>query len=333
MKPKFGIVLPNGFGGTSQVSLSAVAREAEDLGYESVSSVDWICNSGTKFQEIKSDESIYHYETISLFSFLAGQTKKLKFRYWSMVPPPRNPIVLAKQLSTLDNLSNGRLIVSFGVGSAETFLPYAEKCYHVPFHTRAKLVEEYAQALREIWDKGRASFAGKYINFEGAVIFPRPYQKNIPIYMAARTERALDRVAKYGDGWSCNAETPEWVKEHRELLNKKLLQYGRNKEHFPMMHGVRAWIGKTKEAANDHCKEFIDRYPAAHAPTYGRTASALDSSLIGTADDAVAKVEQFSKAGVDVFLLSFVYGYGQSTYRDVIENMAVFRDKVVSAYR
>ncbi|MBI2185214.1 MAG: LLM class flavin-dependent oxidoreductase [Thaumarchaeota archaeon] len=333
MKPEFGVVLPNGLGYTSQQSITEVAREAESLGYDFVSSTDWVCHAGTAFRAVKAEEDIYHYDTIAMYSYLAGMTKKLKFRFWAMVPPPRNPLSLAKQLASLDNLSNGRITVSFGIGSNETFLPYAEKCYHVPFKTRVKVIEEYAQALREIWSKGRASFKGRYIDFEDAVIFPKPVQKPLPIYMAARSKAALDRVARLGDGWSCNAETPSWMKEHYSILKEKVRGYGK-KENMPVMHGVRAWVANTHQEAIDHCKEFIEIYPKSHAPTYGRpAASVLDNALIGTPSDAIKKIQEYMDAGVTAFLLVFVYGYGKSTYKDIPSNMKVFRDKVISSFK
>jgi probable F420-dependent oxidoreductase len=116
-----------------------------------------------------------------------------------MIAPYRNPILTAKMLSSLDVLSNGRVIVGLGVGwMKEEF----DNLQTPPFEDRGKVTDEYIKAFRELWTNDNPSFKGKYCNFSNIVFLPKPLQKpTIPIWIGGHSKQALRRAGQLGDGW------------------------------------------------------------------------------------------------------------------------------------
>ena len=149
-------------------------REAESLGYDAVFIVDHIHNSFERhkqypvgmgsYQDAANTLDPHQFETVAAFSFLAGATKKIEFGVGVMPLPLREPIVLAKEIATMDALSGGRFIFGVGVSNVsdkeeyramgKPFSPYAE---------RYEMIGEYVAAMRAIWERPTASFHGKYV--------------------------------------------------------------------------------------------------------------------------------------------------------------------------
>jgi len=112
--------------------------------------------------------------------------------------PQRNPLVLAKQLATLDVLSNGRLIFGLGVGWCEPEF----RALGVPFERRGRLGDEYLEAMRAIWTQEKAAYQGRYVAFADVQAQPQPLQQPTPpIIVGGRTPAAFRRAVEHGHGW------------------------------------------------------------------------------------------------------------------------------------
>ena len=161
-----------------------------------------------------------HFETISTFSFLAGMTKEVEFGVGIMPILLRDPIVLAKEVATLDAMSNGRFIFGVGVSNisdttefkavGRPFLKYAD---------RYQMMSEYVGAMKAIWENDTASYHGKYVNFDDLTIYPKPARKpHPPIWAGSYTCRWSKRPAvrfalEHADGGSMIFDDAE----HREI--------------------------------------------------------------------------------------------------------------------
>jgi len=123
-----------------------------------------------------------------------------------MVLPHRNPILAAKMLATLDVLSKGRLIVGTGTGwLKEEFQALGLP----PFDERGDVASEYIKVLKELWSSETSSFRGKYADFSGVKLLPKPVQKpHIPIWVGGESRRAMERAARLGDGWYPTLNNP-----------------------------------------------------------------------------------------------------------------------------
>lgn len=211
---KFGVCLPNyGITGSPE-SLRRVAIAAEELGYDSVWTTDHILmplESGTPYERI--------LESITSLSYLAAVTNKVKLGISSLILAMRNPVVAAKQLATVDNLSSGRLMLATSVGWNETEFSHLGS----NFHNRGKRLDENIKMLRELWTGGVAKFEGRRtgITFTQAVFEPRPLQKKLTIWIAGNSKAAMIRAIRLGDAWHPNvypiASFRKLVAEFRQL--------------------------------------------------------------------------------------------------------------------
>ena len=113
----------------------------------------------------------------------------------------RNPVVVAKQLATIDNLSNGRVMLATSAGWNEKEFSNLNS----NFHNRGKRLDESIRMIRALWN-GETSFESKVLNhrFSDIVFEPRPVQKHVPIWIAGNSKAAMKRAVKLGDGWHPN---------------------------------------------------------------------------------------------------------------------------------
>lgn len=131
-------------------------------------------------------------------SFAAAATATIGLATGVLLLPEHNPVIVAKQAATLDQLSGGRLTLGVGIGwSREEF-----DALGVPFERRAARTAEYVAAIRRLWRDDIASFAGEFVNFDRVRVNPKPVQnRRVPIIVGGNSDAALRRVVSWADGW------------------------------------------------------------------------------------------------------------------------------------
>jgi probable F420-dependent oxidoreductase len=127
----------------------------------------------------------------------AACTKTLRFMTGVLVLPQRNPVVLAKQLATMDYMSGGRMELGIGVG----WLEEEFEGIGVPFAKRGKRSDEYIAAMRALWATDDASYDGEFANFKGMSCNPKPIQSPMPIVVGGNTQVAARRAGRLGNGY------------------------------------------------------------------------------------------------------------------------------------
>jgi probable F420-dependent oxidoreductase len=142
------------------------------------------------------------YEVISLLSYVAALTDRVKLGTFVLLAPLRNPIVLAKQVATLDVLSRGRVILGLGLG----WMKEEFKVSNVPLRERGSRTDEAIQFLREVWrkDKDTVQFDGRFTKLGPTLFDPKPRQDRVPIWIGGESVAALRRTGRLGDGWLSN---------------------------------------------------------------------------------------------------------------------------------
>jgi probable F420-dependent oxidoreductase len=128
---------------------------------------------------------------------MAAVTTTLRFMTGVIILPLRNPLVLAKQVATLDQLSGGRVELGIGVG----WLREEFEALGVPFAGRGKRSDEYVGAMRALWAAEGASFAGEFVSFDAVTCSPRPVAGRVPIVVGGHSEAAARRAGRLGDGF------------------------------------------------------------------------------------------------------------------------------------
>jgi len=157
-------------------------------------------------------------------AFAAGRTKRLKFGMSVMVLPGRNPIVLAKELATLDRLSGGRLLPAFGLGVAD---PHEQQAFGVERAARAKLFDEAMVVLRGAWAEGSLTHHGEHFDYEDLRVLPKPMQSHLDVWLGGNAPSELRRVARLADGWLPSFVTPADAERGRETIESGLIEHGR----------------------------------------------------------------------------------------------------------
>jgi probable F420-dependent oxidoreductase len=203
---KIGFSLPNiGPIGTAE-ALTKVAQRAEALGYHSLWTIERLLYP-LKLQRPYpgtpdgSLPEIYKHslDPLEALMFVAGQTKKIKLGTSVLDMPYYNPVMLARRLSTIDFLSNGRLLVGLGLGWSKDEMDATG----ADMTKRGALADEFLQVLKTIWTTNPVEFHGKFYNIPKSYINPKPVQKpHPPIYLGAFVPAALKRLASVADGWN-----------------------------------------------------------------------------------------------------------------------------------
>ncbi|MFX1512639.1 MAG: TIGR03619 family F420-dependent LLM class oxidoreductase [Promethearchaeota archaeon] len=192
----FGFVIENFDVNLDPNKLIYTAKMVENSGFESIWTVDHV------MQPIGGRNQIYDRisEVLVTLAFLAGLTKKIKLGVSTLVLPLRHPVMAAKQLATLDYLTNGRLVITFGVGWNEKEFSFLGQ----KFRNRGKRFDEALQVVKALWN-GETSFFGKYYSFENASFHPiRKELAELPLIIAGGPHYGPLRAVKYGDGWHPN---------------------------------------------------------------------------------------------------------------------------------
>ena len=161
----------------------------------------------------------------------AGRTTKLKFGFSVLVLPGRNPMVLAKELATLDRLSNGRLLPAFGLGAVD---PGEHQAFQVERTERAARFNEALPLLRRFWAGEVVDHEGRFHRYEGARVRPLPVQEPLEIWLGGIAPSELKRVGRLGDGWLPSFCTPEDVRDGIAAIQAVAAEHDRavDPEHF-----------------------------------------------------------------------------------------------------
>ncbi len=176
----------------------AVAQAAEDAGFESVWTAEHVVLPDPQVPPSPSAPDNPLLDPIVALSFVAAQTETLRLGTGIIILPQRNPVILAKELASLDVLSQGRLIFGLGVG----YLRPEFDALGIPFADRGARTTEYLEAIRALWTQPKPEYKGRFVQFSGIQAQPRPIQKpHPPIFMGASTPPALRRTVERGNGW------------------------------------------------------------------------------------------------------------------------------------
>lgn len=160
----------------------------------------------------------HYFHAAAGMGYFAGATETIRINSSIAILPLQNPIVAAKALSTIDWMSSGRVIATFGVG----WLKEEFDILGVPFNERGAMAEEYLAAMIELWTKADPEFEGKYVKFKNVAFEPKPFQKpHLPIWLGGDADAVLKRAAKYASGWWPFLTKPEVIKDRIDFIKSQ----------------------------------------------------------------------------------------------------------------
>jgi probable F420-dependent oxidoreductase len=217
----FGLVLPSLGDDANRDGLVAAVELAEEHGFTDVWATDHVLIGHDAAEDYGR-----LYEAITTLAWVAGRSRAIRLGASVIVVPMRNAVVLAKELATLDELSEGRLIAGMGVGwNAHEF---GNVGVSELFHRRGAYLEETIAVCRHLWSGSTEPFAGRFHAFEDFVFGPLPAQgANLPIWIGGRDERALRRVGRLADAYHASATSPAAYAPRVEIIRTAAEAAGR----------------------------------------------------------------------------------------------------------
>jgi probable F420-dependent oxidoreductase len=159
---------------------------------------------------------------VPMMAAIAARTSRLKFGPSVMMLPLRHPIAVAKEIATLNYLSDGRIIMAVGLGADEQ----EAEAFKVPVNQRGSIIDEGIEILRKLWSASHVSHHGIHYYFDNVTITPRPAKK-IDIWVGGRSNAALRRVARVADGWFASFVTPQEFADGQARITEYATTYGR----------------------------------------------------------------------------------------------------------
>jgi probable F420-dependent oxidoreductase len=215
-----------GLGTTSSIGLDgerwrSIVDACEELGWDSI----WFS------ERISMDVP----DPLALMAFVAGRTHRLKFGPSVLVLPGRNPVQLAKELATIDQLSGGRLVVAFGLGAP---IPGDRELVGRDPKEAASLVDEAVPLIQRLWNEDGVTHEGRHFHVRDLTLRPRPVQEPRPdVWFGGHSGPALRRVGRIGDGWLPSFVTAAEYRAKADTIREVAAEHGRriDEEHYGVL--------------------------------------------------------------------------------------------------
>ena len=266
--------------------VQSFVRRAEELGYESI----WV-----QERMIGDTPTL---EGLSLLCYVAAITRKVRLGTSVVVAPDHNPAHLAKQFSTLDNMSNGRLTIGIGLGgrrqNAEVLGGATER--------RVRYLTESLAVMKAMWEQSEASYDGYFWKLGGETMEPKPVQKpHPPVWFGGRHPDALRRAVRLGDGWmGAGSSSTEQFKQHVSILHEHLEASGRDPNTFPISKRVYIALDDDESRAEGRLREWFGRH-------YGSADMGSQVSVRGSVAKCAEGLEEIVDGGAQMLMLNPVF--------------------------
>jgi probable F420-dependent oxidoreductase len=284
---RFGISIPQYVvdGTFDPAALRSYLARAEELGFHSAWTGEQLLGT------------MPHLGPIETMTYAAACTERIRLGCAAFVSPLHNPVHLAKSLSTLDQLSRGRLDITITTGGR--FRPFA--AFGVQPDSFVARFTEGLRVMKALWRDSRVDFDGRFWRLSNAAMEPKPYQKpHPPIWFGATAPASLQRAVRLGDGFfGAGSSTTAQFAEHVRIIRQALADQRRDPATFPI--AKRIYI-----AVDDDAALARDRIAASLDDLYGYFGlSGLASvAVAGTPDDCVRGVRDVIRAGAELILFS-----------------------------
>jgi probable F420-dependent oxidoreductase len=272
-----GVWIPSVRRFASNENIRASILQAERLGYDSIWTIDHVIAptaNAVQFGLI--------YDPLIVMALAAGITERIQIGVSVLVLPYRHGVLTAKMVASLDDLSNGRIIL--GVGSGWNAVESG--ILGLPFDERGPMTDEYIRIMKELWTNAEPAFDGTYSQFSDVEFHPMPTQKGgPPIWVGGSSRAALRRTVQFGDAWHPINRTPDQLREGKAEIERLCQRFGREK---PPAMTLRIDV-----------RLVLDEYPYPEPAHAGHM-------LVGSPDELIDQLAELREIGVEHLALEFV---------------------------
>ena len=291
MPVQFGVAIRNfvGPGETPDVeALLRYAERAEELGFESLWAWDHIL--------LGVDPSFPVLDSLTILTAIAVRTKRIRLGTGVMVLPLRNPVVAAKVLASLDQISNGRLLL----GAASGWYAREFDAVGISFKDRGRIFERNLDLLVRLWTEDAVTEQVDELNLRSAVLLPKPVQKpHPPILIGGYIDRVLRRAGRKGDGWLTYFYTPEsFAKSWAKVLDAAE-KAGRDPSKLTATNQLAIYVGPSREEADEPMRHWL----STEWDIAKWSDSTIEHAIRGTAEQCAEQLQAHVDAGVHRIIL------------------------------
>ena len=255
-------------------------------------------------------------DSLTTLTAISSRTSRIKLGTGILVLPLRNPVALAKQLSSMDQFSCGRLIM----GMASGWYKREFDAVGIPFNKRGKLMDENLEILKRLWTEKMVD--GKYMvhDISAAVMYPKPAQPLIPILIGGYVDKVLQRAATAGDGWLTYFYSPESFTKSWTKIRNFATEAGKDADQLLNASQLPIMIGPSKAAVRDEMMDWLNRewdFPE-------HSDCSRESAIMGSVDECVEQLKAHVAVGVQkIIFVPYKYRIDQveTIARDIIPRM------------
>ena len=226
---KFGFVIPQNWGLSDPQEVVQFGVRAEELGYDSVWVNHHILNIGYIYDRL---EDRPYYDALTVLTWVAAMTERVRLGTTVLVLPYLNPLVLAKTIATLDIMSGGRVSLGVGVG----MLREENDALGSDFTTRGAYADESIEVMRDLWTSEDPSYNGRFFDYSGFKFSPKPVQSpGVPILIGGMSRAAMRRAARLGDAWHPNGGSVTDMGERFETVRTMCAEFDRDPDEVTLV--------------------------------------------------------------------------------------------------
>lgn len=316
-----GLNQPPGF--SSPGDLVKIAQTAEQLGFYALWANDHVA-PWPRLREA-TNQPLSWYDTLISTSYCANATSTIKLGLGVVVVPFREPVILAKQIATLDQFSGGRLLFGVGIGTSRD--EFATLRPREADWNRGEILDETLEVLDLLFNRESASFDGKYYAFEELALYPKPAQDPLPIYVSGGVAATLKRVARYGTGLLVTSGPIDGMRARVNDLSTELDEAGRDLSEIDVTVSFAVSLASTNEKArerffNSHVGQRFTSWTTDQDMIEGM----IKSNLIGTPEEVAEHIRQRAEAGMTHCAPQHI---ASESVDEMIEQMHIYAEEVV----
>ncbi|MCK5391287.1 MAG: LLM class flavin-dependent oxidoreductase [Deltaproteobacteria bacterium] len=328
---KIGLVTPYWNNITKQEFIE-IARLAEDLGYDSI----WV-------------PEMWGRDAFSILGLLASHTKRIKLATGIISVYSRTPAIIAQSVATLDEISDGRMILGLGTSGPVVI----ENWHGMPYEKSLQRTREYVEIIRMILNSERVNYEGEIFNLKNFRLQFKPIKKNIPIFIAAMGSKNIKLTGEISDGWIPFLLPPGHLQNGKKELLSGAENVGRNAGQIEVSPYIPAAVSSDENLAKSIIKEYIAYYVGGMGTFYhsamvrygfqaeadmivdrwskGDKSGAIESvtdemvdslSICGSAEGGRSKIAEYIDNGADLPIILFPPKASRELVRETIESLA-----------
>lgn len=309
-------------------------EHAEKLGFDSVA----VSEGHFGLQDVPGVSEFLNPRPLTTLAWIAGRTSTINLVFAVALLPFYHPVSFAGELSTLDHISHGRVILGAGAG----WMQQDFESFGLKYEERFRRLEESISIMKLLWSSSSVSYSGSYHDFKDFSLPIKPFRRNhIPIWSGGYGSYAVKRAARLGDSWLPGAtvsfsDYEELMGEYKHLLQKEGKQFGEQANPIIRICAARNTSDEARADVERFYLPFItgrvkQGHPGSESTNHVGVEEVADKIIFGDPSKCIEQIEEYRRLGANEIILDT--NLTEASSRDGIRNLSLFAEKVMGHYR